>query len=1627
MEYVDTFEELQPKEEGLDLGGESIDAFESKFIPLEIEQKQQSIPIAEMEAVISSLAAQRLGNLTPDEAKEKFGAYYELALFGKEMEIKNDLLNLKLERDSIISGNILSEAANKGDVDLTKIVTEYVYDSETDAFSLPYQEVGELLVENAVQHSDGKERLIKDSIIEDTSVNKIPAPTLSEVFSDMAATKLALSHAIRKRAAKLGLHTLGDLLKMFIPFYVANGFSQRIKTKDDQFSDWWVGEDIQQQIYKFQGMTVKEQLKTLKDLENFWDNKAQFKSEGLEVLEGWAEGQNNDLMALIYLSYLSDYTTFDWNIENVGQAADTLLVGGLVRPILKAFQIPRIARKISNLFLDNKLTTASIPLGNRADAADQVVNVTQAVKKGEVAVDAKTTEEAADLILNGTVRPTAPQGLGNTAGVSGTVVKKAKEIETMAQNLVDIDQVDAVADMERIANTLEAKIVSELNDSNKAPVDITLEGVMYENVIPGKSIAKAKSTELKDEVSDTLKGITYTTHYGNKKGEGFINENIAKAYAKNLKIEGATITSIEDQGAHFIKIIKPIDDSSEFITTYQDMKKITGFRSIVGTPSGFVDTASRIVGLKTLRIKEQGLYEGKKLIKFVDKLWSWERKPLAEVLEQGRNLQKWYSPSELKHSFNLNDAQILAYEAIRRMDDVLWTIVNGSLYSRLQRLGFKSITVLNKGATDIGLPRTFNGIVETDKISNPRGKTIYDVTINKYLDEMSPAQLDKLKKQGYVFVSLGGIEYTDTIRPIQYIIGNASDLKVNSLNIKQLPYVPGGRIEYTGTHFVKHGRIGRTEAGMPIVLKSRTFSNGTFEEATELVDSLNAGRSVALEYLTGQAVKTAAKDKSIKSMSDLAITLDTKMSEATKGRYNSVDEFIEKFGKKGKKGIDTPETIKILTMPFEAVKDGQELSSIRKAITENSAMIYDAESIKEANTVQNLINRTVWEAKRKRGKRLAGIDTEFAPVLNPIESATKSLDKALEIMSKDKWKARHIEQFVLTYRSILKGTEASSNKTNFAHFMEPEFIDFAKATQAEKELIAKAKGHRQYITSVLNIKTSDEKWISEFLIYPLANIFNKVSKKIGKPIKHETFENIANADPIRFMRAAAYQVNMGLYNLRQPLVQIQASFLATAADPINGVRAAALALPMRFMLMSENSQTLSLLAKGAGKLVGLKSEEVTELFQILQKSGTWRMQSGTLVEQATEKGVASSKVAQRFLDYGEIPFLETERVNKITATMSAALRWRKANPKAKVTEKVIDSIVDRSETLLLNMNRIDRAGYQKGFMSVPTQFWSYQARAVEAIVFNTNFTPMERFRIAVAQLGMYGVGGTLSSRHGMRWADAANEMYEERFGEPLPEFVYDTIRGGSVEALLASFGIDVAFHHRAGLGLLDSGFGEVAKQLATADFEEILKIDAAGITVISKISSGIADLIRVTNPADVEFLSKTQWDLYMSTSGDTLRSVVSSWGTAAKAAFALQTGKYLDKQGYTLNGEVSTIESWAQLFGFEKLEKINQETMRQLIREHGSQPFRKRVVAQLARELNIWNELSIDDIEKAKNQWKKFDNLRKGFLGVFPEHERMGLHNQVINKVTKGNKKSFARLILKYNTIFNTETGTTLE
>ena len=57
-----------------------------------------SIPTAELTAAISTLAVKRLGGLSPEAAKEKYGLYYDLAIQNEEESIQAELINLKYQR-----------------------------------------------------------------------------------------------------------------------------------------------------------------------------------------------------------------------------------------------------------------------------------------------------------------------------------------------------------------------------------------------------------------------------------------------------------------------------------------------------------------------------------------------------------------------------------------------------------------------------------------------------------------------------------------------------------------------------------------------------------------------------------------------------------------------------------------------------------------------------------------------------------------------------------------------------------------------------------------------------------------------------------------------------------------------------------------------------------------------------------------------------------------------------------------------------------------------------------------------------------------------------------------------------------------------------------------------------------------------------------------------------------------------------------------------------------------------------------------------------------------------------------------------------------------------------------------
>jgi hypothetical protein len=1536
-----------------------------------------SIPTAELTATIATLAAKRLGGLSPEEAQHKYGLYYDLALQNQKKRITSELLSLKIKRLDELGQLAISEAALNGDTETIKDISDfqYLYNPEKDEFSIAEVEAAEAIVEEGSEDTDREIQLTEEA--------NIPSMSYSDMSAEVAAEKLMLTKLVRKYADRLGWGTIPEILQSMIPLYTMNSFSQKIDTGDKN-NDFWTGQDIEDQVTKFRRMTTEEKASVLKSLDDFFDGKggfnaATFSQYPFKALENVAQGQGNNLLALSYFSYLMDFAGWEQGLENVVHGADMLIVGG---PIAKAVKggvlLANIGRKLAAATVQGKLITAGIITGNRSSAVKQAINVHDAVKTGKVSPNSEVAAEVAELTVTKSINPLSE--LGDTAGVSGRVNKSLDEQELLAKEILETPQV-------KYLDPEEAKVLAQALAPTTKMINV------IESVTEHVDIVRVIDDKV--SITEDLEGIKFNVFFGNKDGQGFASYNIAEDYASQLKIEGATVTTIEEQGTYFIKFTRPIagvgDKETGFITAYKGididtgqiskvvekfapetaaklkLAKAGGARVFLASPTNYVDASSRLAGHKVSGIQENVSRLGNKLMKDVTKL-SWaEKTGLGEVLELGRKLEGWFDLNTLKNRFSLTDNQILAYNSIKLMDDINWKVTNSSVYSRLQREGFHTLKINKEKAVELGIDSTFNA-KPLDTIANADHKTIYNITTGKYLDSGDVKELTKLKSKGYVFASLEGSRDTEKLSAVQYIIGSSSDIKVKPLALKQVPYIAGGRIEYAGTHFVKQGRISKTKAGLSILLRSRTHGVGTQAEATIWAKKMEAGRKVANDSLsdTGKVVATVDQDKA--------------MQLATGGLQSSVAKYVEYVG------------LKNLSMPFEAVTDGQELRSVLQEVAKGVNR-HPADAA-EVNTIQRMMSPRWGDHKSKRGIRKFGFDGSPAPVINPMDAASKSLTRALNLITLDKWKARHIDKFFRTFGEIL---EDSINRSPASHFLEPRYIK--KPNAAQQVLINQARGMQAHYRAILNTPTIGDRIITEAIMAPLANVLDATSTLLGKPLKYETVDKIASMNPINWARHMAYHSHLGLYNLKQPLVQLQATLLMIAANPKNGTKAAWLTAPMRLMLMSDNPQTLGLLAKGAGKVIGMKSEEIKELYDILQKSGTWRLRNGSLIEQTLHKNtkdLKSSNLAQKFLDYGTVPFLESERMNKVAATMSSAMDWRAANPGAKVTDDAIDIIRSRAELYVANMNRVDRSMWQRGVLSLPTQFWSYQARALEMMIptmlgGSKHFTGVQKFRMVVAQLGLYGIGGMLSPRYGLRIRETLDQMHNERYGEDLPKTVGDTIESGIIEMLIAkSLNIEVSFANRAGLGLSESGISELLKHIATLNIKELKKFDAVSLEVLDKTLTAASDLISVINPKGLSFASQKHARVIWEVTHHHLKNIVSSYNAGDRFRWAMEQGKWIDTAGNITDENTTTMEAVFGLMGLDPGDSVTKRAMKQALQEDRNKY--KFIVDILANQANI--ALRSEGFE----QWKLYNTLMLGLLGNLEDADKEDILQRAYKK-----------------------------
>lgn len=231
-------------------------------------------------------------------------------------------------------------------------------------------------------------------------------------------------------------------------------------------------------------------------------------------------------------------------------------------------------------------------------------------------------------------------------------------------------------------------------------------------------------------------------------------------------------------------------------------------------------------------------------------------------------------------------------------------------------------------------------------------------------------------------------------------------------------------------------------------------------------------------------------------------------------------------------------------------------------------------------------------------------------------------------------------------------------------------------------------------------------------------------------------------DPIAASRAAAFHSLLGWLNPAQLWVQAQGMSIAVSMNMGKNLTKT-LRQTTGLTMLGEGKD----LSKGqitlAAKAAGMDANELLNLQKLWEKTGLQDSILQTADHAASIRGHgiamdALKNTADKGLFFYRRGELLNRRMSFTTAYDEFVTKTGRLNP----TDEELKGILDRTHNLMLNLGKANRAQFQKGLMSIPTQFLQVTTKSIETMLgLNGNFTKAERGRIFAGQIALYGTAG----------------------------------------------------------------------------------------------------------------------------------------------------------------------------------------------------------------------------------------------------------------------------------------------
>ena len=1072
----------------------------------------------------------------------------------------------------------------------------------------------------------------------------------------------------------------------------------------------------------------------------------------------------------------------------------------------------------------------------------------------------------------------------------------------------------------------ESKIFLNVDSEGTGKIDI--QG-LSDNLL-GTRETRALAAQLADEIPDlkVLTGRRVTGARG-RSGEGMLNPEVNVE-----KLRGQIATFRDHSGQWFARITKDMPEAGWLVGKLEPEQ-----RGFIGRTLGRWFSAAARTSDPTLHgmALEAGSYLNRaarhidnEVMGIFRALPKDSRRIVGEIGEIQAIKEKWLTEPEIhavierNYGRRANEVELNAIKDLRLFNDMDWELRNTAMYVDGLQKGKESVKFTSKWGEDFDEDVIIDynmEIVPTERV--------YDASRNKhYVHGRNPLDtktITTMKNNGYVMMTFPeGFHLPEGV-VVNKVLIKKSHVDIKPLRREQLAYAEGGHRMYAPRHggvFIKQAREGvQKDTGSKYLLSPSTFV---------VAENIAEGRKWA-------AVMDQARLALKENPAITAVDLDEQFFKQQQG-FPTGEEFLE--------GV--ADGTYALDHPFEAVYD-RELPSLYNKSGEDVARFFNEDEL-GINGYYRTTGRMYTSSK---GEILRNTKGELPELLDPYETLSRSLHQVTRQLGLYNYKLNALERFANTYKRWLDVPVTGSNPARI--LQEARVID-----SAPLEIKNQIEAQRAAIQNVLRFETPAERTMRQ--IYQSA-----AERAIGdgtngfRKIAHDAIWWWKDNNPVSVLRGMAFDMKLGMFNPGQLLVQASTMLSATALSPKYGLYGMGGLMPMHAYVIKRGSENvLDLMAKrGVWKSMGFDTvDEFKDYARHMYKHGFMEMNGSHIMVgnngPNAHFGTFAEKQA-RAREQARVFFYTSETWNRLVAYRIA---WGEAKDKglSTIDPQFNATVLRLADDYSFNMTNESAAFWQKGILSLPTQFWAYNMRMIEAM-FGKRFTPAQRIRLIGMQLGMAGTAG-------IPGVQALSEYIKQQNGDA-PDI--DSLAGLADRGLIDYInyqltGQDVLIGERVGTGgwasdVVKNMFG--ASEYGVQSMDEMLGGATWAITKNTSKTLWNLGKYAIAESGDQGVLGQITKDQFINTLKE-----VSTFGNAAKAMMIHQYGMLKSNAGAVQVSGLPEGNAVYQALSFRPA-KADEMSYLQAYRQNKAEALK-----DYTRQLRNWRQeaLNTGDYEK---YWKK--------------------------------------------------------